>query len=273
MATVRFRLRKAPGSTFPSSAFQLPPGAAAATARLNTSTGRGWTSPGFLRRRRWAASGGRGFIPRIFHALLRVLQEREFERVGGTERVRADVRIIAATNRDLQAAQAAGRFRPDLFYRLNVFPIEVPPLCDRKEDVVTLPEYYVERHAKQMGKGSLAVEQETRDLFQSYGWPGNVRELQNIVERSVILSSGRVFRVDEQGLSGDPVVPSAERAEPNSREGGPDREQKIIEAALAESRGRVWGPVGAAAKLQVPPSTLDARIRKLNIRKSDFKFR
>ena len=226
------------------------------------------------------ANGGTIFLDEVGElppdtqvSLLRVLQEREFERVGGTESVRVDLRVIAATNRDLRAAQTSGTFRPDLFYRLNIFPIEVPPLRDRKDDILTLLEYYVRRYANMMGKGLLTIDRKTMDLFRSYAWPGNVRELQNIVERSVILSSEGVFSVDEYWLSQYPEAPSAEMPEPTSNEAEAEGERTIIEAALAKSRGRVWGPTGAAAKLCIPPSTLDARIKKLNIRKSTFKFR
>src|SRR5467141_3715681 len=134
-------------------------------------------------------------------ALLRVLQEREFERVGGSRPISTDVRVIAATNRNLRAAIAAGTFRLDLFYRLNVFPIEVPPLRQRKEDIPMLLEYFVKRYASRAGKNIRAIDKKTLDLFQSYEWPGNIRELQNVVERSVIVSSGDVFSVDESWLS------------------------------------------------------------------------
>src|SRR4029434_4975500 len=134
-------------------------------------------------------------------ALLRVLQEREFERVGGTQTIRVDVRVITATNRDLGAAAANGSFRQDLFYRLNVFPIEVPPLRERQEDILTLVEYFVHRYATRTGKTIRSIDKRTLDLLQAYGWPGNIRELQNVIERSLILSSGEVFAIDESWLS------------------------------------------------------------------------
>jgi transcriptional regulator with GAF, ATPase, and Fis domain len=206
-------------------------------------------------------------------ALLRVLQEREFERVGGGQPIRTDVRVIAATNRDLNTAVANGAFRQDLLYRLNVFPIEMPSLRERKEDILILVEYFVQRFAKRAGRHIRSIDQKTLDLLQSDDWPGNVRELQNVIERSIILSSAEVFSVDELWLSRrtssrTPQVetPAASNVEPRS-----DRE--IIEAALAETRGRVSGPSGAAAKLRVPPSTLETRIKTLNIDKRRFKFR
>src|SRR6202008_3805924 len=145
-------------------------------------------------------------------ALLRVLQEREFERVGGERAIRVDVRIIAATNRDLKAAEANGTFRQDLFYRLNVFPIEVPPLRERKDDILMLVEYYVQRYATRAGKTIRSIDKKALDLLQSYDWPGNIRELQNIIERSVILSPGDVFSVDESWLSKE-TFPPASRVE------------------------------------------------------------
>jgi predicted ATPase len=205
-------------------------------------------------------------------ALLRVLQEREFERVGGAQPIQVDVRVIAATNRDLDAAVATGSFRQDLFYRLNVFPIEVPSLRERKEDILLLLEYFVKRYASRTAKNIRSIDKKTLELFQSYNWPGNIRELQNVVERSVILSSGDVFSVDESWLSKESSQPASglQTSQPFKRE--PHSEREIIEAALAESRGRVSRPSGAAAKLGVPPSTLYSRIRALKIHKSLFKF-
>ncbi|HKD39339.1 MAG TPA: sigma-54 dependent transcriptional regulator, partial [Myxococcaceae bacterium] len=212
-------------------------------------------------------------LPDTQVALLRVLQEREFERVGGAQSIQVDVRVIAATNRDLQAAAANGTFRRDLFYRLNVFPIEVPPLRERKDDILMLVEYFVKRYASRAGKNIRSIDKRTLDLLQSYDWPGNIRELQNVIERSVILSSGEVFSVDEVWLSKESPqpVPRVEVSAPFKRELRSERE--IIEAALVESRGRVSGPSGAAAKLRIPRSTLEHKIRALKIRKSEFKFR
>jgi PAS domain S-box-containing protein len=205
-------------------------------------------------------------------ALLRVLQEREFERVGGAKTIRVDVRVITATNRDLAAAVANGSFRQDLFYRLNVFPIEVPPLRDRTEDILLLVEYFVRRYGRRAGKNFTSIDKKTLELLQNYDWPGNIRELQNVIERSVILNSEEVFAVDESWLSKQPARPF-QAAPPARSHGEPHSEREIIEAALAATRGRVGGRSGAAARLGVPPSTLDHRIKALGIDKTRFKFR
>jgi transcriptional regulator with GAF, ATPase, and Fis domain len=200
--------------------------------------------------------------------LLRVLQERQFERVGGNRIISTDVRVIAATNRDLTAAIAAGTFRADLFYRLNVFPIEVPPLRKRKEDIPMLVEYFVKRYAEKAGKHICKIDNNTLEQCQSYAWPGNIRELQNIVERSVILCSGDTFSIERAWLASQ----EATRQElpgplPDTLQ---NREREIIETALAESKGRVAGPEGAAAKLGIPRSTLDSKIKQLRIKKHRF---
>ena len=201
-------------------------------------------------------------------ALLRVLQERQFERVGGNRILTTDVRVIAATNRDLTAAIAAGTFRSDLFYRLNVFPIEVPPLRQRKEDIPMLIEYFVKRYAEKTGKQICKIDRNTLKLCQSYPWPGNIRELQNIVERSVILSSGDTFRIEETWLASPET---ARQALPGTLHHTlSNHEREIIENALAESRGKVAGPEGAAAKLGIPRSTLDSKITQLKINKRKF---
>ena len=207
-------------------------------------------------------------------ALLRVLQEREFERVGGRQPIQVDVRVVAATNRDLKAAVANGTFRQDLFYRLNVFPIEVPPLRERKDDLLMLVEYFVQRYAKRVGKNIRSIDNKALALLQSYDWPGNIRELQNIIERSVILSSGGEFSVDESWLSKETFPPASRiEASVQSKSGvEPNGEREIIEAVLVETRGRVWGSSGAAAKLGIPPSTLDHRIKALGINKKQFKY-
>ena len=212
-------------------------------------------------------------LPETQVALLRVLQEREFERVGGTQTIRVDVRVITATNRDLGAAAANGSFRQDLFYRLNVFPIEVPPLRERQEDILTLVEYFVHRYATRMGKSIRSIDKKTLNLLQAYAWPGNIRELQNVIERSVILSSSEVFAVDESWLPTQSVRLRPPVAALTPAQGAPRSERETIEAVLAECRGRVGGSSGAAAKLGVPPSTLDHRIKALNINKAQFKFR
>lgn len=212
-------------------------------------------------------------LPDTQASLLRVLQEREIERVGGGQSIPVDVRVIAATNRDLSAAAANGSFRQDLLYRLNVFPIELPPLRERKDDLLILVEYFVQRYANRMGRTIRSIDQKTLDLLQSYDWPGNIRELQNVIERSIILNSADVFSIDELWLSNRafPLPSGGEKA--SAMKTASRTEREIIEAALAETRGRVSGPSGAAAKLQVPASTLETRIKVLKINKQQFKFR
>ncbi|MGO9841491.1 MAG: sigma-54 interaction domain-containing protein [Candidatus Acidiferrales bacterium] len=201
-------------------------------------------------------------------ALLRVLQERELERVGGTHAVPIDVRVIAATNRDLQAAVDTGLFRRDLFYRLNVFPIRMPSLRERVEDLPLLVAYLVQRYANKMGKKINGIDKKTLELFQTYHWPGNVRELQNVVERAVILCEGGTFAVDENCLVLASPGPAPSGVALASLA---DREKEMIENALTESRGRVSGPLGAAARLGIPRSTLESRIKSLNINKYRFR--
>jgi PAS domain S-box-containing protein len=201
-------------------------------------------------------------------ALLRVLQEREFQRVGGNQSIRADVRVIAATNRDLQAAIAAGSFRSDLFYRLNVFPIEIPPLRERKEDIPVLVEYFIDRFARKIGKKILNINKNSLELLRSYPWPGNIRELQNVIERSVIVCDTECFSVDESWLS-QRSLPTEPASQPLS-ETLASQEKKLIESVLAETKGRVYGRSGAAAKLGLPPSTLDSKIKSLKIDKHKF---
>jgi formate hydrogenlyase transcriptional activator len=218
-----------------------------------------------------AADGGTLFLDEIGElpmemqiALLRVLQEREFERVGSNHPVKVDVRLITATNRDLQAAVASGTFRQDLFYRLNVFPIEVPPLRERAEDIPLLVEYFVGRYAKAAGKNMRHMGKDTLEVLGAYQWPGNIRELQNVVERAVILSEGDSFVVDESWFKRESTD------SPRRHEALPvlaDRELEMIEAALAESHGRIAGPSGAAAKLGIPRQTLESKIQRLGIDK------
>jgi formate hydrogenlyase transcriptional activator len=202
-------------------------------------------------------------------ALLRVLQEREFERVGGQQRIRVDVRVIAATNRDLVQAVADGTFRQDLFYRLNVFPLEIPPLRERQDDIAVLVEYFINRYARKAGKTIRRVSKRTLDRLKSYPWPGNVRELQNVIERSVIVSDTDEFTVDESWISTRPAL--------ESRLGMfgalASQEKALIEDALRASEGRVFGPSGAAARLGIPRSTLESKIRTWKINKSRFRTR
>jgi len=199
--------------------------------------------------------------------LLRVLQEREFERVGGRQPIRVNVRIIAATNRDLAEAVAGGSFRQDLFYRLNVFPLLVPPLRERREDIPVLVEYFIERYARKAAKTIRRVNRRTLEHLQSYSWPGNVRELQNVIERSVILGDTDEFTVDESWLS------APNRVDNRLATSGTlaAQEKAIIEDALRASDGRVYGPSGAAERLGIPRSTLESKIRALRINKSRFR--
>jgi formate hydrogenlyase transcriptional activator len=203
-------------------------------------------------------------------ALLRVLQEHEFERIGGTGPIRTDVRVIAATNRDLEAAIAAGTFRSDLFYRLNVFPVDMPPLRERKDDIPLLVEYFLDRYGRKAGKSFRTVDKKSLDTLKSYSWPGNIRELQNVIERSVIVGDGDTFSVDASWLSRRPHAPK-----PTSPLELPQQlaaqEKEIIEAALRECKGRVSGASGAAARLGMPGSTLESKIRVLKIDKKRFK--
>jgi len=202
-------------------------------------------------------------------ALLRVLQEREFERVGGSAPIRVDVRVIAATNRDLQVAIEAGTFRGDLFYRLNVFPITVPPLRERADDIPLLVEYFIDRYARKAGKTIRRVNTRTLDHLRAYPWPGNVRELQNVIERSVIVCDTDEFTVDESWVCTAPAVESPHAL--SSTLSG--HEKAIIEDALRASGGRVFGPAGAAARLGIARSTLESKIRALGINKNRFRER
>ena len=222
------------------------------------------------------ADGGTIFLDEIGElppdtqiALLHVLQEREFERLGGTKVIRANVRVIAATNRDLENSIDAGTFRSDLYYRLNVFPIEMPPLRERKEDISLLVEYFINRYATKAGKKIRGINRTTLDRLKSYAWPGNIRELQNVIERSIIVCETENFSVDESWLSRE-CDQDEQPTRPLSRMSASE-EKKMIEAALADAEGRVSGPSGAAAKLGLPPSTLDSKIRTLKINKYRFK--
>jgi PAS domain S-box-containing protein len=224
------------------------------------------------------ANGGTLFLDEVGElpaetqiALLRVLQEHEFERVGGNRRIHADVRVIAATNRDLQAAIADGSFRSDLFYRLNVFPMETPSLRERRADIPLLVEYFIDRYARKAGKKIKRVNKRTLELLHAYAWPGNIRELQNVIERSIILCETEIFSIDENWLP-QQALPSED---PKEQVELPRRllvqEKNMIEAALMETCGRVSGLRGAAAKLGIPRSTLESKIRSLKINKNRFR--
>jgi len=202
-------------------------------------------------------------------ALLRVLQEREFERVGGEKVLRANVRVIAATNRDLQASIDAGSFRSDLYYRLNVFPISMPPLRRRREDIPLLVEYFISRFATKAGKKIRGMNKATLERLSAYSWPGNIRELQNVIERSVIVSDSENFAVDESWLS--TRLEEANHIDRPAFRLSASQEKAAIETALVEAQGRVSGPDGAAAKLGIPASTLDSKIKALKINKHKFK--
>jgi len=209
-------------------------------------------------------------LPDTQVALLRVLQEREFERVGGGQLIRVDVRVITATNRDLKAAVAKGTYREDLYYRLNVFPLEMPPLRARRSDIPLLVQYFVDRYARKAGKSIRSVDKKTLQLLQSYPWPGNIRELQNIIERSVIVCETETLTADESWLSQRPLdTRSGNKLFLSEKVAATERE--IIEEALRESQGRIFGPSGAAARLGMARSTLESKIRSLNINKNRFK--
>jgi transcriptional regulator with GAF, ATPase, and Fis domain len=217
------------------------------------------------------AEGGTLFLDEIGElpaetqvALLRVLQEKEFQRVGSNQTIRANVRVVCATHRDLPAAIEEGTFRRDLYYRINVFPVEVPALRDRREDIRLLVEYFVDSFARKNGKQISQIEKKSLDRLQAYSWPGNIRELQNIIERSVIMCESESFSVDECWLAAQPYPSRPLGQEMVSQE------KELIETALEECKGRVSGPSGAAVKLGMPPSTLDSKIRALKIDKRRF---
>src|ERR1700686_3804929 len=202
-------------------------------------------------------------------ALLRVLQEREIERVGSSRPIPVDVRVVAATHRDLNALVAEGKFREDLLYRLNVVPIEMPSLRERSADIPLLVEYFIDRFGKKAGKKFKTIDKATLKLFQAYDWPGNVRELQNVIERGVILSDDDAFSGDETWLKRETrQVPSSKVALTGALL---QQEKEMIEAALTESRGRISGAAGAAVKLGIPARTLDSKIKRLGINIYRFK--
>jgi formate hydrogenlyase transcriptional activator len=222
------------------------------------------------------ANGGTIFLDEIGDipadmqvALLRVLQEHEFERVGGGRTVSVDVRVVAATNRDLKAAVEAGTFRLDLFYRLNVFPVRVPSLHERKDDIPLLAKYFIERYARSTGKKIKNIDRKMLQLLQAYEWPGNIRELQNVIERAVILCDRETLSINESSMHRE-ILETLQRSTRLS-EALTNTEKEMIEAALDETKGRVSGPSGAAVKLGIPRSTLESRIRSLQIDKHLFR--
>jgi PAS domain S-box-containing protein len=223
------------------------------------------------------ANGGTIFLDEVAElspdtqaALLRILQERELERVGGREVIKVDVRIIAATNRDLIEAVGSGAFRPDLFYRLNVFPLEVPSLRQRREDIPVLVEYFIHRYGRKAGKSFRSVSKRTLERLQSYPWPGNVRELQNVIERSVIVSDTDELVVDDSWLSAGRRVDGNKGVLSTTLVA---HERAMIEEALRASSGRVSGPGGAAERLGIPRTTLQSRILALRVNKKRFRQR
>jgi len=223
-----------------------------------------------------SANGGTIFLDEVGDlpqeiqiALLRVLQEREIQRVGAARPIPVDVRVVAATHRDLNVLVAEGQFREDLLYRLNVVPIEMPPLRNRVADIPLLVEYFIERYGKRLGRKFKAIDARSLKAFQTYDWPGNVRELQNVIERAVILSEGETLAVDQASLKREQVP---NRGRTGTLNGAlKTQEREIIEAALAESRGRISGPEGAASKLGLPAQTLESKIKRLKIEKYRFR--
>ncbi|MGA6984838.1 MAG: sigma-54-dependent Fis family transcriptional regulator [Terriglobales bacterium] len=224
-----------------------------------------------------SANGGTIFLdeigdlpPEIQVALLRVLQEREIERVGSNKPIPIDVRVVAATHRDLDTLVAEGKFREDLLYRLNVVPIDVPPLRERVADIPLLVEYFIDRFGKKAGKKFRTIDKKSLRLLQAYDWPGNIRELQNIIERAVILCEGDAFSMDETWIR--PELPVASSRPSTLNRLLARQEKEMIEAALAECYGRISGPLGAATKLGLPARTLDSKIKRLKINKYRFKL-
>jgi formate hydrogenlyase transcriptional activator len=223
-----------------------------------------------------AANGGTIFLdeigdlpPEIQIVLLRVLQEREIERIGGNKPIPVDVRVLAATHRDLNTLVAEGQFREDLLYRLSVVPIEVPPLRERVADIPLLLEYFIDRFGKRAGKKFRTIDKKSLKVLQAYGWPGNVRELQNVIERAVILNDPDTLSVDETWFKRKTLQVAAPKL-PLS--GALLRQEKeMIETALREAGGMVGGPTGAAARLGIPRETLNSKIKKLEIKRYLFK--
>ncbi len=201
--------------------------------------------------------------------LLRVLQEREFERLGSTQTKQVNVRVVAATHRNLEEMIFEKQFRSDLYYRLNVFPIVIPPLRERSQDIPLLVRHFVRQFAQRMNKTVKTISPETMEALARYPWPGNIRELQNVIERSVVMHEKGELNVKRSWLCNEWCTDAPIHSSYGSSSMG-DRE--MIGAVLAETRGRVSGPLGAAARLGIPPSTLESRIRSMNINKYQFKM-
>jgi len=215
------------------------------------------------------ASGGTllldevGDLPSVIQPkLLRVLQDKEFERLGSNRTIKVDVRLIAATNQDLRRSIAEGRFREDLFYRFNVFPIYVPPLRERKNDIPALVRHFVSKYASEAKKSIATVPAETMDAFLNWSWPGNIRELQNLVHRCVILTNSSVLKV--------PLDELKRGTKPSSGKMSPEVEREIILQALKEAGGVIGGPAGAANRLGMKRPTLYSKMKKLNISPVEF---
>ena len=196
--------------------------------------------------------------------ILRALQEKEFERVGGTKTIPVNVRLVAATNRDLAKMAAEGQFRSDLYYRLRVFPVTVPPLRERRDDIPLLVRYFVNTHSKRMGRRIESIPKETMDKLVKWHWPGNVRELENFIERSVILSQGPTLRAPLAELEMLEAQPEALNQELESAE------REHIFRVLRECRGMIGGKSGAAERLGLKRTTLNSKMKKLGIKRRDY---
>jgi len=194
--------------------------------------------------------------------LLRVLQEGEFERLGNPRTIKVDVRVIAATNRDLETALKMGNFRQDLYYRLNVFPIKCPPLRERKEDIPLLVNHFIKRFCAKLGKKIETVPLDVMTSLQDYHWPGNVRELENVIERAVILSEGSILRLDELFDRFSTPLDQVEDLVTVK-----EAEKSLILKILEETNWMVGGKRGAAARLGIAPSTLRDRIKKFGLKR------
>jgi len=224
------------------------------------------------------ADGGTLFLDEVAElpqevqvALLRILQEGEFERVGGMQTLHTNARVIAATNRNLEQEVAAGRFREDLYYRLNVFPVHVPPLRERREDIPVLVEYFASRYGARIGHSIRRIDRRSLERCRAYDWPGNIRELQNVIERATILADGDLLTIEPGMLAGRLGEESSGGAALPRDLAAHERQR--IETALEASRGQVSGGAGAAARLGIPATTLESKIKRLGIDKYRYKKR